>query len=182
MRINLRAGAQLSDRFRKLNPQVGVPSLQFDDGTLLTETMAIGCYLAAPQPSPGLFGRYGTGQRLYRAWPWRAEFAGLLPATNALRNGEPRFAKQVVRPHAFAPIPPRVERGKAPSDDLSRAPDEPVHGREFVATDHFSAADISAYIAIEFAAWVAMSGGAKWCDQSRWVEATRARPSVWALA
>lgn len=87
----------------------------------------------------------------------------------------------MVRPQEFAPIPPRVERGKARTEVFSRTLDGPLHGREFVATDPFSAADISAYIALDFAARVGMPGGAEWCDQSRWVEATRARPSVRAL-
>lgn len=52
LQINLRAGEKFSASFLKLKPQAGVPCLQFDDRTLLTETMAIGRYLEAPRPSP----------------------------------------------------------------------------------------------------------------------------------
>ena len=54
--INLRAGGQFEPGFLALNPQATVPCLQLDDGSVITETMAICRYLEAVYPRPCLFG------------------------------------------------------------------------------------------------------------------------------
>ncbi|MCV6547322.1 MAG: maleylacetoacetate isomerase [Cohaesibacter sp.] len=45
--VNLLKGEQKSAAYRAINPMAGVPSLQLDDGTILTQSMAILDYLDA---------------------------------------------------------------------------------------------------------------------------------------
>ena len=52
--VDLLAGAQRSDDYLALNPIGGVPSLMLDDGTVLTQSMAILEYLEAVHPAPAL--------------------------------------------------------------------------------------------------------------------------------
>jgi glutathione S-transferase len=52
--INLREGMQLQPAFKAINPKGKVPVLELDDGTLLTEFIAITTYLAMTHPAAGL--------------------------------------------------------------------------------------------------------------------------------
>jgi len=47
-------GAQKSEAYRRINPQALVPALELDDGTVLTQSLAIIEYLDALQPEPRL--------------------------------------------------------------------------------------------------------------------------------
>ena len=52
--IDLVAGDQRQEPYRSINPGKGVPSLVLEDGTTLTQSMAILDYLDSVQPEPGL--------------------------------------------------------------------------------------------------------------------------------
>jgi glutathione S-transferase len=45
--------------YTAINPLQQVPALELDDGTILTESIAICRYFEALQPEPALFGRNG---------------------------------------------------------------------------------------------------------------------------
>jgi maleylacetoacetate isomerase/maleylpyruvate isomerase len=53
--VNLVAGDQRGAAYTKINPAQGVPSLELDDGTVLTQSHAILEYLDAVHPKPNLF-------------------------------------------------------------------------------------------------------------------------------
>jgi glutathione S-transferase len=52
--ISLREGAQFTPAFKAVNPKSKVPVVELDDGTVLTEWIAIAAYLAAAFPDAGL--------------------------------------------------------------------------------------------------------------------------------
>ncbi|MBL1378433.1 maleylacetoacetate isomerase [Zobellella iuensis] len=52
--INIRVGEQRADDYRALNPSQGVPLLVEDDGTALSQSMAIIDYLDGTHPEPRL--------------------------------------------------------------------------------------------------------------------------------
>ena len=52
--VDLVAGNQSNDDYTKLNPGKGVPTLVLDDGTILTQSMAILGYIDATWPDPQL--------------------------------------------------------------------------------------------------------------------------------
>lgn len=52
--IDLVAGAQRADDYAAINPSQGVPALVLDDGTVLTQSMAILDYLDRLMPEPAL--------------------------------------------------------------------------------------------------------------------------------
>jgi glutathione S-transferase len=180
--INLRAGEQFSDAFKRVNPRLMVPCLELDDGTIIDETLAICRYLEAVQPAPCLFGATALDIARVEQWNRRAEIEGFLPAADALRNSEARFANRAVPgPRDFAQIPALVERGKMRAAAFFADLDAHMAGREFVATASFSAADITAYVTVEFAARVGVVVQPEQTALARWFAATQARPSVRAL-
>jgi len=180
--INLRTGDQFSEAFLKVNPQATVPCLELDDGTVLLETMAICRYLEAVHPTPCLFGSQALDIARIEQWSRRAEMEGFLPVADALRNGEPRFANRAVPgPQDYAQIPALAERGKPRCQAFFAVLDKQLAGREFVASEFFSAADINAYITVEFAARVGVKPDATMANLLRWYKAVGERPSVRAL-
>ena len=180
--INLRSGEQFSADFLKVNPLATVPCLALNDGSTLTETMAICRYLEALHPTPCLFGATPMDIARIEQWSRRAEFEGFLPAADALRNGEPRFANRAVPgPQDYAQIAELAERGKTRCLAFFGELDKQLAGREFLATDAFSAADINAYITVEFAARVGVKPAPGMGHLLRWYKAVGERPSVRAL-
>ncbi len=180
--INLRTGEQFSEAFLKVNPQATVPCLALDDGNVLVETMAICRYLEAVHPAPCLFGAQPLDIARIEQWSRRAEMEGFLPAADALRNGEPRFANRAVPGvRDYAQIPELAERGKLRCQTFFEDLDKQLAGREFLAADFFSAADINAYITVEFAARVGVKPASAMSNLLGWYKAVGERPSVRAL-
>ena len=60
--------------------------------------------------------------------------------------------------------------------------DRRLTAREFVATEFFSAADINAYITVEFAGRVGIKPDSSMANLPRCYQAVEARPSVRTLA
>ena len=181
--INLRAGEQFHEAFLKVNPQATVPCLALDDGSVILETMAICRYLEALHPTPCLFGSTPLDIAAIEQWSRRTEMEGFLPAADALRNGEPRFANRAVPGRRdYAQIPALAERGKARCQVFFEDLDRRLTAREFVATEFFSVADINAYITVEFAGRVGVKPDSSMANLLRWYHAVEARPSVRALA
>jgi maleylacetoacetate isomerase len=64
--IDLLKGEQLSEEYRKLNPQGVVPALVIDEGPPLFQSMAILEYLEETYPQPGLLPADGRGRARVR--------------------------------------------------------------------------------------------------------------------
>ncbi|MEQ8661429.1 MAG: glutathione S-transferase [Gammaproteobacteria bacterium] len=177
--VNLRSGAHLEPDFLAINPQATVPCLQLDDGSVIAETMAICRYLEALHPTPCLFGATPAALAHIETWNRRAEIEGFLPAADALRNEGDRFRDRAVPgPRNYAQIPALVARGKARAQAFLEDLDRQLAGREFVAVDHFSMADINAWVTVEFMARVRVAPRPEQADRARWYQAIAARPAV----
>lgn len=182
LEINLRAGEQFAEAFLKVNPLATVPCLELDDGSVIVETMAICRYLEALHPSPCLFGSNPRDIAAIEQWSRRAELEGFLSVADALRNGNPQFANRAVPGRRdYVQIPALAQRGKARCQSFFEDLDRRLTGREFVATASFSAADINAYITVEFAGRVGVKPTNAMADLQRWYQALAERPAVQAL-
>lgn len=65
--VNFRTAAQRSEEYLKINPQGRVPALVLDDGTVLTQSMAIMEYLDEVQPAPAFLPADPVGRAKVRA-------------------------------------------------------------------------------------------------------------------
>lgn len=94
--VDLRARAQLLPEFLAKNPGATVPVLELDDGTCLTESLAICHYLERVHPEPNLFGHDAKEQALVLMWTDIQTFEGYLGLQSVLRGGRspaPRHSK-----------------------------------------------------------------------------------------
>ena len=179
VQVNLRQGEQFAAPFKAINPALIVPALALDDGTLLTETMAICRYLEALHPAPPLFGATPLQQGLIEMWNRRVELSGFQAVAEALRNSLERFRNRALPgPRDYAQIPALVERGHARTRGFFADLNAHLGDSEYLAGDQFSVADITAFVTVEFAAWIEEKPGAEHTSLQRWHRAIAARPSA----
>lgn len=158
IQIDLRNGEQLGEAFRALNPLCTVPVLRLDDdddeqGALtLTDNAAIAAYLEARFPEPPLLGVSAREKAEIASWNWRIEFEGLMAVAEGLRNSAPAMANRALPgPVDYAQIPALAQRGLARVQQFLLSLNERLEGRDFIAADRFSVADISAVVVVDFA-------------------------------
>lgn len=178
--VDLGSEAQFNEDFARRNPFHTVPVLELDDGTCISESMAICRYLEALHPEPALFGGTALEQARVEMWSRRAELNGLLHAAEVVRNSIPFFAdKALPGVSGGSPqIEALIERGKAGLDRFFRAFDRQLADNEFVAGDHYSVADITTQVSIEFAGWRKIGIPEQCNNLARWYQQISGRPSA----
>jgi glutathione S-transferase len=178
VQVDLRKGEQFGDAYRAINAQCTVPALRTEEGLVLTDNAGIAAYLEARFPQPALMGSTPLEKAEIASWNWRIEFEGLMAIAEALRNSVPAMANRALPgPVEYAQIPELAQRGLARLQQFMDTLDRRLAGREFVATDRFSIADITAAVAVDFARVVRIKPGEQHADLRRWHEAMAKRPA-----
>ena len=177
--VDLRTGEQLGDAYRQINPQCTVPALRTDEGLLLADNAGIAAYLEARYPEPPLLGSTPEEKAEIASWNWRMEFEGLLAIAEALRNSAPAMANRAL-PGAvnYPQIPELAQRGLARVEQFFLLLNDRLAGRDFIATERFSVADITAVVAVDFARVVKQKPGEQHPHLLRWRAAMAQRPSM----
>ncbi len=179
VQVDLRSGEQLSDAYRQVNPQCTVPALRTDEGLVLTDNAAITGYLEARFPQPPLLGSTPEEKAEIASWNWRIEFEGLLAIAEALRNSAPAMANRALPgPVDYPQIPELAQRGLARVQQFFVSLNERLDGRDFIAADRFSVADITAVVVVDFARVVKVRPGEQHPHLQRWRAAMAQRPST----
>jgi len=179
VQIDLAQGEQRREPYRAVNPRLAVPALELDDGSVLTESVAICRYLELLHPQPALFGSGAKGQAVVEMWHRRVELEGLLAVAEAVRNAVEFFAGRALPgPVDFPQIPALAERGLKRIDLFHALLDEQLAASEFVAGPEYSVADIAALVACDFAKVVKKRVGEATPHLKRWHDAVSARPSA----
>lgn len=179
VKIDLVKGEQLGDAYRAINAQCTVPALQLEDGLVLTDNAGIAAYLEARFPTPALLGRTPEEKADIASWNWRIEFEGLLAIAEALRNGSPAMAHRALPgPADYEQIPALAERGLQRVRQFFDTLEARLTGRESVAGQGFSIADITAVVAVDFARIVRVKAGEQHVNVRRWRAAVGERPAM----
>lgn len=158
-----------------------MPALRTDDedGLLLTDNAAIAAWVEARYPQPPLMGITPREKAEIASWNWRIEFEGLLAIAETLRNSSPAMADRALPgPVNYAQIPELAQRGLARIQHFFDTLNERLAGRDFIATDRFSIADITAVVAVDFARVVRVKPGEQHPELLRWRAAMAQRPSM----
>lgn len=171
--VDLLKGENRTVEFLEKNPLGGLPVLEFDDGTYLTESVAICRYFEGLYPEPPLMGVDPRDAAFVEMWNRRAELEIFHPIANFVQHTNPFFKERIKQIPEFA----EVRRDYA----LKRVEwlDSILAQRQFVAGDRFTIADITAMVAIDVGINL---GGLKLPDGARhvkhWHEAVSSRPSA----
>ncbi len=170
--VDLMGGEHRGEAFRALNPWELVPVLELDDGTCISETIAICRYIEELHPEPALFGRDPLERALVEMWQRRIELVLYAAVREVVRHSVP--AIRVLEPVQL-PEWAEVNRGRA-ARAIERL-DGQLAASEFVAGSRYSVADITALFALEGSAraGIEIPGSCKHVE--RWLAQVRARPS-----
>ncbi len=157
------------------NPLRRLPVLELDDGTIITESVAICRYFEELHPEPALFGKGALGRALVEMWQRRLELNLLFCIAQAFRHIHP-----MMRELEVPQIPEWGEANKPKVIKFLRLLDEELATREFVAGDAYSIADITGLIAMDFMKPARIQIPEELGNVIRWHTALRARPSAGA--
>ncbi len=153
--VDLAKGEQLSAEFRAINPACTVPALVLEDGAVLTDNAGIAAWAEAVQPDPPLLGTTPLEKAQVASWNSRIEGECFMAIAEVLRNTARGMKDRALPgPVNYAQIPELAERGRARLLDFLDRFERHMLGRDWVATDRFSLADITAGVALDFAGWV----------------------------
>ncbi len=181
VQVDLATGEQLSEAYQRINPSCTVPALILEDGTLLNQNSAIAHYLEAAYPDPPLFGHGPEDMGRVVNAATQAEMGGLMAVAEVLRNSSSRMKDRALPgPENYAQIPELAERGRSRLEGFMQSLNQQLDDREFLAINAFSYADITAFVAVDFAKWVKVTPKEAQVSLRRWLNAVAARPSVQA--
>ena len=168
----------VGDEYRSINPSCTVPALVLEDGTLISESVAICRYFEEVQPNPPLMGRDPKEKAVVEMWQRQVELQGYMPAGEAFRNYNKRFAGRALAGNdSYEQIPELVTRSRTRVERFFNLLNDHMESREFIAADVFSIADITAYVMVDFAGWSKMGITESQTHLKRWYESIKARPS-----
>ena len=170
--VDIGKAVNRGEEFRKKNPLSTVPVLELDDGTFISESVAICRYFEEVQPQPPLFGADAKQRALVEMWNRRMEFNILQPIADAFRQRHDFFKGRIRQLAEYA----EVQRLNA-EDGLDWL-DRELAARRFIAGDQFSIADITALVAIDFGRVSKIAIKPDQLNLARWHAEVSARPSA----
>ena len=179
VQVDLGSGEQFADTYRDINPDCVVPALQLDDGSCLTEVLAICHYLEALHPEPTLLGSTDEERARILMWNAKVEQQGLWAVADAFRNNAKGLRHRAATgPVGYEQIPELAERGRSRVEQFFRRLDGQLANNEFVAGSRYSIADITALVVVDFSAWIKLSVPEDATNLQRWYDTVSSRPSA----
>jgi len=176
--VDLRAGENRQPGHVARNPAGQTPTLELDNGFMLSEILPICEYLEEKYPTPVLIGATPEERANVRMWARRIDLSIIEPLTNGFRfaEGLPMFKDRV---HC---IPAAADDLKKIAKDKLAWLDGLIAGRDYIAGPTLSLADILLYAFIEFGAMVGQPLDPANKNLTAWFARVGARPSVTASA
>lgn len=170
--VDMRKREHKSPEFRAKNSMGQLPALELDDGTCISETVAICRYFEETHPEPPMFGRTPVEKALVDQWIRRVEFAVMMPVGNFWRHAHPFTAALLTQFKDFGESNKETYRG------AQKYVDRELAGREFLVGDSYTMADICLLSTVDFADWIGLPVEDEFANLKAWRERVKARPSA----
>lgn len=161
-----------SDEHKARNSLGQVPTLELDDGTCISETVAICRYFDEVQPDPPLFGRTPVEKANVDMWIRRVEFQVMSPVGMYWRHAHPFTARLLTQFKDFG------ESNKALYVGAQTWLDRELADKPFVAGETYTMADICLLSTVDFATWIGLPMEAEFANLKAWHDRVTARPSA----
>lgn len=171
--VDLGALGQKSAEFTAINPLQRVPALVLDDGTIITESIAICRYFELLHPQPPLFGTSPKDAATIEMWQRRIEFNLLMQVAHVFRNSHPAMKEMEV-----PQVPAWAEANKPRVQEFLRVLDGQLKDKPFVTGDRFTVADITGLVGVDFMKPAKLALPEEFANVRRWHAAVSARPSA----
>ena len=170
--VDAMAGANAAPAFRTLNPLGKLPVLELDDGSTISESLAICRYLDAIHPEPPLMGSSPRERAHIDMWTLRMEYELSRPIAEVfLHSGE--FYRSRI-----AQVPEVAACARARALETMAWLDRELGERSFIAGSQYSMADIVAQCALVLGKAVGLRPPPELAHLTRWFSAVAARPTA----
>ena len=130
--------------YRNIAPNSRIPALVLDNGEVILETTAICRYLECLYPKPNLFGENPMEIAQIEMWYSRVSFELMLPLMHGFRHTHPHMSALENQNNEFG-----LAQRELAVKSLGYY-EEVINGKEFIACDKFSYADIQTVTSLQF--------------------------------
>ncbi|QYK00417.1 glutathione S-transferase [Shewanella psychrotolerans] len=174
--LNLRAGDNLSDEFKAISINGRIPVLELDDGQTLCESMAICRYFDELNPAEhSLFGNTPLEKAQVEMWQRICELQGLFVAFQAFRNITKIYQDRERCVEAWG------EESRQRVIEFLPTLEKQLSKQPYVAGEHFSVADITAYVMMSFIKNLEITPSDEQPHIKAWLNKMEQRPSIIAV-
>ena len=173
--VDIFTGQNRTPEMLAKNPAGGLPFIELDDGTHLAESVAICRYLEGLHPEPNLMGKDNREQAFIEMWNRRMELNLFAVAARAFQHTHELFKGRIKQ------FPEYGETQRETVKQQLQWLDAQIGNKPFIAGDRFTIADITALVAVDFAAQAAgVSVDPALKNLTRWHQSVSSRPSAQA--
>jgi glutathione S-transferase len=171
--VDLMAGDNRKPDHLARNPHGQMPTLELDDGSFISEILAICEYLEDTHPTPPLIGSNPREKAEARMWTRRVDLNICEPLANGFRfsQGLRLFKDRIVT------VPEAADGLKKMAQDRLAWLDGQLEGREFLCGKRFTLADILLYCFLDFGNAVGQPLAPENKNVAAWFARVKARPS-----
>lgn len=170
--VSLRDRAHKAPEFKQKNSLGQLPVLALDDGTHLSESVAICRYLEELHPTPPLFGRTALERANVDMWIRRIEMTVMTPVGAVWVHTHPLTSRLGTQYKDY---------GESNRERYAKALqwfDRELEGREFVVGGSYTMADIIGLVTVDFATFIGLDMPADTPHLHAWHARVSARPSA----
>jgi glutathione S-transferase len=169
--VDLLAGAHRTPEYVGRAGIAQAPALTMDDGTTITESIAICRYLESLYPEPNLFGRDPKETAVIEMWMRRAELLCAMPLMLAVRHSHPALAVLETQ------VPEVAAANREQGERSLRLFERRLAESRWIAADRVTIADGVLFVGMEFARLVKFAIPAELERLAAWQNAMRERAS-----
>ena len=170
--VDIISGKNRSPEFLRKNPLGGLPVLELDDGSCLTESLAIIEYFEELHPEPNMIGRTPLERARTRELERIGEVGVLSGVAAVFQNTSPMFAGRIKQ------SPEAAETGRMRLLNALRVLNDRIGNQQFVAGSTPSIADCTLLAGLDFATFAGVEVPKELGNVHRWVTEFRKRPSA----
>ncbi len=172
--VNIMTGENRTPEFLKRNPLGGLPVLELDDGSHLTESLAIMEYIEELHPNPPMIGTTPLERARVRALERIAELGVLTRVATISQNTHPFMAGRIKQSADTAETARGLLAGNL------KVLDDKIGKQPFVAGACPTIADCTLLAALDFADFAQVAIDPACANVGRWRAAFKQRPSAQA--
>jgi glutathione S-transferase len=171
--VDIFTGQNRSPEMLAKNPAGGLPVMELDDGTHMAESVAICRYLEGLHPEPNMMGKNSREQAEIEMWNRRVELGLFSAAARAFQHTNELFKGRLKQ------FPEYGETQREAVTQQLQWLDAQIGNKAFVAGERFTIADITAEVAVDFAAQFAgVAADPALKNLARWHKSVSSRPSA----
>lgn len=178
-------GLKVDPAFIKMWPAAMVPVLELDDGTRVSEALAIVRYFEDLYPEPNLLGSTPLERAFVTMWERPGYDEGIVGTAEIVRNSMEVFHDRALPGfpnEAVVQIPALIARGQQRVHRYLGKIDAQLAKHEYMAGNRFTFADITNLCALDFILFAGLDIFGTYPNVARWYKLVSSRPSAAASA